>query len=53
MVKLHNVFFEISIGGQNVGKIIFELRNDVVPKTAENFRYIIPINFLKKLMLWR
>ena len=31
-------FFEISVDGKPIGKIIFELRNDVVPKTAENFR---------------
>ena len=32
------VFFDVSIGGQNAGRIIFKLYNDVVPKTAENFR---------------
>ena len=32
------VFFDISIGGKNAGRIEFELFNDVVPKTAENFR---------------
>jgi len=32
------VFFDISIGGSPAGKIIMELRADVVPKTAENFR---------------
>merc|ERR1712004_614859 len=31
-------FFDISIGGSPAGKIILELRSDVVPKTAENFR---------------
>ena len=31
-------FFEISIGGKSAGRIEFELRADVVPKTAENFR---------------
>ncbi len=31
-------FFEISVDGKPIGKIVFELRNDVVPKTAENFR---------------
>lgn len=29
---------DISIGGANIGRIIMELRADVVPKTAENFR---------------
>lgn len=32
------VFFGVSVGGQKVGKVVFELYNDVVPKTAENFR---------------
>ncbi len=32
------VFFDISIDSKPAGKITFELYNDVVPKTAENFR---------------
>ena len=32
------VFFDISIGGTDVGRIKMELFADVVPKTAENFR---------------
>jgi len=32
------VFFDITIGGQSAGRIVMELRADVVPKTAENFR---------------
>jgi len=32
------VFFDISIGGKDAGRITFELFADVVPKTAENFR---------------
>ena len=32
------VFFDISIGGENTGRIEFELYADTVPKTAENFR---------------
>jgi len=31
-------FMDITIGGQPVGRIVVELRADVVPKTAENFR---------------
>merc|ERR1712232_663459 len=27
-----------TVGGEDVGRITFELREDVVPKTAENFR---------------
>jgi peptidyl-prolyl isomerase D len=32
------VFFDITIGNKPAGRITFELYNDVVPKTAENFR---------------
>ncbi|XP_036974295.1 peptidyl-prolyl cis-trans isomerase-like [Acanthopagrus latus] len=32
------VFFDITIGGAPAGRIEMELRADVVPKTAENFR---------------
>lgn len=32
------VFFEITIGGKDAGRIEMELYADVVPKTAENFR---------------
>ncbi|KAK7331114.1 hypothetical protein VNO77_25328 [Canavalia gladiata] len=31
-------FFDVSIGGELEGRIVVELFNDVVPKTAENFR---------------
>ena len=31
-------FFDIEIGGNAAGRIIMGLRDDVVPKTAENFR---------------
>lgn len=32
------VFFDVTIGGKPAGRITFELYDDVVPKTAENFR---------------
>jgi hypothetical protein len=32
------VFFDITIGGHQVGRVKMELFADVVPKTAENFR---------------
>ena len=35
---MSKVFFDVSIGGQAAGRIVFKLYNDVVPKTAENFR---------------
>jgi peptidylprolyl isomerase len=32
------VFFDVTIGGSSKGRIEMELRHDVVPITAENFR---------------
>ncbi|EEH41048.2 peptidyl-prolyl cis-trans isomerase D [Paracoccidioides lutzii Pb01] len=32
------VFFDIEVGNKPEGRIVFELFDDVVPKTAENFR---------------
>merc|ERR1712010_326987 len=37
-MALPRVFFDMTIGGAPAGKIIMELRSDVVPRTAENFR---------------
>lgn len=31
-------YFEINIGKKPAGRIVFSLYNDLVPKTAENFR---------------
>jgi cyclophilin family peptidyl-prolyl cis-trans isomerase len=31
-------FFDIDIGGAPAGRVIMELRSDVVPRTCENFR---------------
>ncbi|OAL02120.1 hypothetical protein IQ06DRAFT_335106 [Phaeosphaeriaceae sp. SRC1lsM3a] len=36
--KRSRVFFDIAIGGVKAGRVAFELFNDIVPKTAENFR---------------
>ena len=38
--NLPKVFFDITIGGKAAGRIVMELRSDVVPKTAENFRVL-------------
>ncbi|KAK5958066.1 Peptidyl-prolyl cis-trans isomerase D [Knufia fluminis] len=38
MASRPRVYFDIKIGETNKGRIVFELYNDVVPKTAENFR---------------
>ena len=32
------VYFDITIGGQFAGRMEFELRQDTVPRTTENFR---------------
>ena len=35
---LPRVFFDITADGEALGRVVMELRSDVVPKTAENFR---------------
>jgi hypothetical protein len=37
-------YFDISIAGEPAGRIIFQLYNDLVPKTAENFRPSCPFH---------
>lgn len=34
------VYFDVEIGGEPKGRILMQLRSDVVPKTAENFRQV-------------
>ncbi|KAI0387108.1 cyclophilin-like domain-containing protein [Hypomontagnella monticulosa] len=36
--KRSYVYFDVTIGSKPAGRITFELYNDIVPKTAENFR---------------
>lgn len=35
---MSQVYFDISANGNKLGRVTFKLYNDVVPKTAENFR---------------
>lgn len=39
-IKQHKprCFFDVEIGGVSAGRIVFELFNDVAPRTADNFR---------------
>ena len=48
-VSRPRVFFDVSIGSQPAGRVVFELFNDVVPKTAENFRALCTGELDKKL----
>ncbi|MEU6895841.1 peptidylprolyl isomerase [Streptomyces sp. NPDC046557] len=35
---MSNVYFDININGESAGRIVFNLFDEVVPKTAQNFR---------------
>ncbi|XP_011504660.1 PREDICTED: peptidyl-prolyl cis-trans isomerase-like [Ceratosolen solmsi marchali] len=39
-VKLPRVFFDITADKESLGRVIMQLRPDIVPKTAENFRLL-------------
>merc|ERR1711908_72161 len=36
--KMVHCFFDMTIGGQQAGRIVFKMYDDIVPKTVENFR---------------
>jgi hypothetical protein len=43
-------YFDISIGEKHIGRVVFSLYSDLVPKTAENFRsYRICLLWVKLL----
>ncbi len=37
-VARQRVFFEVEFGGRSAGRVEFELFNDVLPRTCENFK---------------
>ena len=41
------VFLDIAIAGEPAGRIIIELKKDIVPKTAENFRCLCTGGWLR------
>jgi len=38
MPKNPKVYMDFTIGSKAAGRVVFELYNDITPKTAENFR---------------
>lgn len=38
LFQFSKVFFDITIGGQPAGRVVFGLYGEVVPKTARNFK---------------
>lgn len=40
------VFFDLAIGGKDIGRVKMELFANVVPKTAENFRQMCTGEFM-------
>ena len=39
-VDRNRCFFDIAVDTDNLGRVIFELYNDKVPRTCENFRQL-------------
>ena len=43
-------YFDITVGGRPAGRVVFQLYDDIVPKTAENFRaYVTSYSFILSL----
>lgn len=42
------IYFDFQVDKERVGRMVIELRKDVVPKTAENFRRICVGDFVSK-----
>ena len=40
LITKSNVFFDISVGGKNMGRVIIELFDEDVPLTCNNFRHL-------------
>lgn len=40
MISRPKVYFDLSVEGKPIGRIVFELFSDITPKTAENFRVL-------------
>ncbi len=40
VVPRPKAFFDLSLGSEPLGRIVFELASDVVPKTVENFKLL-------------
>lgn len=38
--NLPKVYFDVKAGDKDLGRVVMELRTDIVPKTAENFRQL-------------
>jgi hypothetical protein len=45
-------YFDVSIGGEPVGRVVFSLYSDLVPKTAENFRGYLMFSRSMTVLNW-